>query len=137
MCGNVSARGVHELGEEGEEEKRSFGIEKIDENALAEDAGDAVRHGRRGDVSVCAAHERTYTEENQIECAGELDDVKCARGRDEDGGEAEGSCCGMNQGADGDSGGGDDACFATLADGAAENVEDGGPGNEEQDESAG
>ena len=137
MCGNVSARGVHELGEEGEEEKRSFGIEEIDENALTEDAGEAVRYGRRDDVSVCAAHKGTYAEENQIKRSGELDDVKGARGRDEDGGEAESSGGGMYEGADGDSGGGDDACFAALADGAAENVKDGGPGNEEQDESAG
>jgi len=42
----------------------------------------------------------------------------------------------MNQSADGDSGGGDDTCLAALADGAAEDVEDGGTGNEEQDESA-
>ena len=133
----MSARGVHELGEEGEEEQSSFWIEKIDENALAEDAGEAVRYCRRDDVSVCAAHKGTYAEENQIKRSGELDDVKGARGRDEDGGEAESSGGGMYEGADGDSGGGDDACFAALADGAAENVKDGGPGNEEQDESAG
>jgi len=55
LCGDVSARGVHELGEEGEEEESGFGIEKVDEDSLTENAGEAVGHGRRDDVSVCAA----------------------------------------------------------------------------------
>lgn len=137
LSGDVSARCFHELGEEGEEEERGFGIEKVDEDSLTENAGEAVRYGRRDDLSVCAAYERTNTEENQIKRAGKLNEVKGARGRDENRREAEGSGGGMNQSADGDAGGGDYACFAALADGAAENVEDGRPGNEEENESAG
>jgi hypothetical protein len=43
----------------------------------------------------------------------------------------------MDQGADRDARGGDDACFAALADGTAENVEDGRAGNEEENEGTG
>jgi hypothetical protein len=42
----------------------------------------------------------------------------------------------MNQRADGNARSGDHACFAALADGAAENVEDGRPGNKEKDQGA-
>jgi len=63
--------------------------------------------------------------------------VKGASGRHENRGEAEGGCCGMNEGADGDSRGRDDARFAALADGAAEDVEDGWAWDEEENEGTG
>lgn len=137
MCGDVPARGVHELGQEGEEEESSFGIEKVDEDSLAEDAGEAVGHRRRDNVSVCPANERPYTEENQIERTGELDDVKSSGGRNENCGKAEGGGCGMNECADRDSGGGDDASFAALADGPAKDVENGWAGDEQENERTG
>jgi hypothetical protein len=68
------------LGEEGEEEESSFGIEKVDEDALAEDASEAMGHSGGNCVSGCSAEKCAEAEENQIESTGELDDVKGACG---------------------------------------------------------
>src|SRR6476646_11292085 len=70
---------------------------------------------------------------NEIGCTEVFDDAEGGGRRDEQGGKADGGCGGVDQRADTDTESGDEAGVATVADAAADDVEDGGAGDGEED----
>lgn len=131
MHGDMAASGIDELGNECEKEKGRLGIEHVDDDALTEDASETVVQcgaiGSRGERFLAA--KALDAEKNEVGGAEVFDDAERGGGRNQKSGEADGGCGRVNQSADADAEGGNEAGVAALADAAADNVENSGPGD--------
>lgn len=130
---DMAAHGIDELGNECKEEKGRLGIEHVDDDALAEDASETVVRcgsiGSRGERFLAA--KALDAEKNEISGAKIFDDAERGGGGNQKSGEADGGCGGMDQSADTDAEGGNEAGVAALADAASDNVENSGAGDGE------
>jgi len=137
LRGNVAARGIDELGKKGQEEESGLGIEKIDKDALGEDAVEAVGVIGGDDFGRVAAEKSAEAEEYEIGGAKIFNDIEGAGGGGEKSGESEDGGGYMEKSSDGDASGGNDSSEAAVTNGAAEDVEDSRTGDDQEDHGAG
>ena len=133
MCGHVSADGVNELRQEGEEKERGLGIEDVYDDSLGEDAAESGSWGVGRSVEGFITAEFLDAEIDEIGGAEIFDHAEGGGRRNEQSGEADGGGRGVDQGAYADAQSGDESAIAAVADAAAEDVEDGRAGYGEQE----
>jgi hypothetical protein len=122
----VAAGGIDELREEGQEEERRFGIEEIDQDALAENVAEIRLADGGFEYAGIAATQNADAQENQIGRADVFYELEGqCRGRQQSG-KAECSGGYVKERAGGDTHGGDQACGTAVTDAAANDVQNGG-----------
>jgi len=126
------ARRIDELRQEGEEEGRRLGIERLDEDAVAKGAPVAdARRVRRQD-GACLAH-RLHPEPDQIERAGELQQREGLGARHDQCRHADCTRQHMDQSADRRAEARGETFAAATGDRAGGDVEDAGSGRQRDD----
>jgi len=133
----VAARGIDKLREEGQEEERRFGVEQIDENALAENVAEpGLAAGSFEHVGIAAA-QNANAQENQVGSADVFYELKGQRRGSQQSGETERGGSYVEERAQGDAHGGDQAGGTAMADAAANNVQNSGTRHDEEQKRTG